>query len=42
MNAGILHMHDAKRWQQAAPAVARAPAPAKARKPATKRAQAHR
>jgi hypothetical protein len=40
MNAGILHMHDAKRWQQAAPAVARAPAPA--RKLATKRAQTHR
>jgi hypothetical protein len=43
MNAGMLHMHDAKRWQLPnAPAVARAPAPAKARKPATKRAQAHR
>jgi hypothetical protein len=43
MNAGMLHLHDAKRWQSAnAPAVARAPAPAAGRKPATKRAQAHR
>jgi transcriptional regulator with XRE-family HTH domain len=43
MIAGVLHMHDAKRWQLSAnaPAVARAPAKAKA-KPAPKRAQAHR
>jgi hypothetical protein len=41
MNAGMLHMHDATRWQLPnAPAVARAPAPA--RKLATKRAQTHR
>lgn len=36
--AGVLHMHDAKRWQQSAnaPAVAREPAPAKAAAKRTK------
>jgi transcriptional regulator with XRE-family HTH domain len=45
MIAGVLHMHDAKRWQLSANApVVRSPAPAKGAttRTAAKRAQAHR